>query len=242
MRTHHRPDSPPSCRQSLVHPFAYNYTLSPTAQLYTLSSFLLIVDECLDIIALIVIILGYLGLWFPSSLFLVPLTVLRIPRCSVFRLLVIGCRYYSFPRSIVSRLLSSPFITTIRLRSELKYCLDDPYYSLCSIISRCMPITAAFLTIKCDLAMLSIHTRSHFAVSLASELASYRLKPLSFTTCQTHHFGDPLLEHACRLIILCTRCTHSIYPTSTRVSWYCTLLMDLQIVLLGRTCCGPRSA
>ena len=57
MRTYHRPDSPPSCQQSLVHPIAYNYTLSPTAQMYILSSFLLIVDEYLDIIALNVIIL-----------------------------------------------------------------------------------------------------------------------------------------------------------------------------------------
>ena len=190
MRTHHRPDSPPSCRQSLVHPFAYNYTLFPTTQLYILSSFLalLIVDGCMDIIALNVVILRYLGLWFPSSLFLVPLTVLRIPRCSVFRFLVIGRRYYSFPRSIVSRLLSSPFITTIRLRSELKYCLDDAYYCLCSIISRCLPITAAFLTIKCDLAMLSIHTRPHFALSLASKLAF-----LSAQTSFRHHVSDPPL-------------------------------------------------
>ena len=128
----------------------------------------------------------------------------------------LGCRYYSFPRSIVSGLLSSPFITTIRLRSELKYCLDDPYYSLCSIISRCLPITAAFLTIKCDLAMPSIHTRSHFAVSLASELAF-----LSAQTSFLYHASDPPLWGATRTRVPIdhsrTRRTHTPRTTSCNI-------------------------
>jgi len=46
-RIHHRPDSRPAYRKSLVRPFARIYTLLPTNELYILSCFLalLIVDE-----------------------------------------------------------------------------------------------------------------------------------------------------------------------------------------------------